>query len=162
AGPGSFGLLYPEYARGNFLVHTQHAHNGFLQVAVDAGLVGVAALAVLAAAIVYTLWRTWRAGSLEQRMLAVACGGALLGFSIHNQVDAGNIWKAPAIALAVVAAIMARNHGEATGDRGRALELLRLRGPARRYGAMAVGGVLLALLVPQFAGWWRIDMAHRD
>jgi tetratricopeptide (TPR) repeat protein len=162
AGPNSFGLLYPEYADGNFLVHTQHAHNGFLQVAVDAGLLGLAALALLVAAVVYTLLRTWAAGSLEQRLLAVTCGGALLGFSIHNQVDAGNVWKAPAIALAFVGAIIARNYSEATGGRTRGLELLPARGAWTRYAGMAIGGALLALLCVQFAGWWRIDRAHRD
>ena len=61
----------------------------------------------------FMLWRTWRRGTLEQRLLAVACTGALLGFAVHNMVDAGNIWKAPAIALAVVGAIIARNYLEA-------------------------------------------------
>ncbi len=162
AGPSSFGLLYPQYAHGDFLVHTQHAHNGFLQVAVDAGLLGIAALALLAAATAYTLWRTWAAGSLEQRLLAVTCGGALVGFSIHNQVDAGNVWKAPAIALAFVGAIIARNYAEATGARTRGLELLCTRDVWTRYAGMAIGGTLLALLCVQFAGWWRIDRAHSD
>src|SRR6185295_19009447 len=94
AGPNGFGLLYPQYAHGNYLIHTQHAHNGFLQVADDAGLLGIAALLVLAA----------------------ASAGALLGFSMHNQLDAENIWKAPAFALAVVGAIIARNYRESTAE----------------------------------------------
>src|SRR6185295_8747286 len=114
AGPNGFGLLYPQYAHGNYLIHTQHAHNGFLQVADDAGLLGIAALLVLAASVVFVLFRTWTHGSLEQRLLAVASAGALLGFSMHNQLDAGNIWKAPAFALAVVGAIIARNYREST------------------------------------------------
>ena len=35
-GPGTFGLLYPQYS-GEFPIHAIHAHNGFLQLADDAG-----------------------------------------------------------------------------------------------------------------------------
>lgn len=161
AGPNGFGLLYPQYARGNFLIHTQHAHNGFLQVADDAGLLGIAALLALSAAIGFVLLRTWRTGSLEQRLLAVACAGALIGFSLHNQLDAGNIWKSPTIALAVVGAIIARNYAESTVG-APPLHLPRLNVSARRYGGLAARGALLLLIVVPFIGWYKIDRAHND
>jgi O-antigen ligase/predicted Zn-dependent protease len=160
AGPNSFGLLYPQYARGNFLVYTQHAHNGFLQLADDAGLFGLAALAILAAAVVFALYRTWARGDIEQRLLAVACGGALLGFSLHNQLDAGNIWKGPAVALAFVGAIMARNYVEATDGVAPAFSIGR---PAlSRYGRAASRGALVLLVIVPLAAWYRIDGAHYD
>lgn len=161
AGPDVFGLLYAQYAHGNFLVHTQHTHNGFLQVADDAGILGIAALLVVAASVVFVLYRTWRGGSLEERLLAVACGGALLGFSAHNQLDAGNIWKAPAIALAVVAAIIARNYREATGASWRP-SIPRLPEQWQRYGGLAARALVLLLLIVPLAGWFRIDRAHYD
>lgn len=156
AGPNSFGLLYPQYS-GEFLIHTQHAHNGFLQVADDAGVLGLLALGALAAALIYMLLRTWREGDLEQRLLAVACAGGLIGFSVHNLVDAGNTWKAPLIALALVGAISARNYRE----RAHATEA-SWPSALRRYGAPAVRGALLALLFLPFVAWWRIDSAHYD
>ena len=161
AGPNGFGLLYPQYAHGNFLIHTQHAHNGFLQVADDAGLLGIAALAVLTATVVFVLLRTWTHGLLEQRLLAVACGGALLGFSVHNQLDAGQPWKSPAIALAVVGAIIARNYMEAT-RRAPPASFIRIPEPWRRYGGLAARASLLLLIVVPFLGWYKIDRAHYD
>ena len=160
AGPNSFGLLYPQYAHGDFLVHTQHAHNGFLQFADDAGLVGIAALVLLAVVVVFVLYRSWSCGSLEQRLLAVACAGGLLGFSLHNQLDAGNIWKAPGIALAFVGAIMARNYAEATAGAEPAVRFGAERW--RRYGVLGARGVLLLLILLPLAGWYRIDRAHYD
>lgn len=171
AGPNVFGLLFPQYSKhaAEFVVHTQHAHNGFLQVADDAGLAGLLAIAALAAAIIYVLWRTWRVGSLEQRLLAVACAGALAGFSTHNMVDAGNIWKAPGFALAFVGAMIVRNYQEAT--RASAASLYRagaehVRTDAAR--AVATGWAwtgarvaLLLLIAAPFLAWYRIDVAHR-
>lgn len=163
AGPHVFGLLYPMYS-GEFLVHTQHAHNGFLQVAVDAGVLGLLALAGLALATLFTLLKTWREGDLRQRLTAVACGGALLGFSVHNLLDAGNIWKAPPIALALIGAIMARNYRERAHASPVALPAFVARVPeAARSGAMlAARGALLVLLFAPFLAWWRIDAAHYD
>ncbi len=160
AGPNSFGLLYPEYAHGNFLVYTQHAHNGFLQLADDVGLLGLAALVVLAAAVVFTLYRAWSHGDIEQRLLAVACAGALLGFSAHNQLDAGNIWKGPAVALAFIGAIIARNYTEATEG---AAPVFQIDRPTlSRYGRMASRVAVLLLVVAPLVAWYRIDSAHYD
>jgi tetratricopeptide (TPR) repeat protein len=163
AGPHTFGLLYPQES-GKFLVHTQHAHNGFLQVANDAGLLGLAALLALALAIVFALLKIWREGDLQQRLVAVACGGALLGFSAHNMLDAGNIWKAPPIALALVAAIIARTYRERAHPAETAMPSMLARVPesARTYGMIAARAVLLALIAAPFLAWWRIDRAHHD
>ena len=162
AGPHTFGLLYPQYS-GEFLVHAQHAHNGFLQVAVDAGLIGLLSLAAIAGVIAWMLWRTWRDGAIGQRLLAVACAGALIGFSVHNLLDAGNIWKAPPIALALIGAIIVRN------DRLRALarppdEAAARHIPpwVRRYGPLAVRAALVPLMLAPFMAWSRIDPAHND
>lgn len=163
AGPHAFGLLYPMYS-GEFLVHAQHAHNGFLQVAVDAGVLGLLALAGLALATIFALLKTWREGDLQQRLTAVACVGALLGFSVHNMLDAGNIWKAPPIALALIGAIMVRTYRERAHASPVALPTFVARVPeAARSGAMlAARGVLLVLLFVPFLAWWRIDVAHYD
>jgi predicted Zn-dependent protease len=127
-------------------------------------LLGLLALAGVAAALVYVLARTWREGGLEQRLIAVAAGGALTGFALHNMLDAGNPWKASAIALALIGAIVARAYGErehalsaaerpASGD---------LRNAVDRYSRPAIGALLVALLVVPFAGWYWTDRAHFD
>ena len=161
AGPDTFALLYNEYS-GKFPLHTQHAHNGFLQYAIDTGVLGVVALIALAAVVIYMLARAWRRGDAEQRLVAVACAAALAGFSVHNIVDAGNIWKATAIALAVVAAIIVRTYRESgAGDAAPAPASGR-RFDAARLRAWGPRAVLLALLVVPFLAWYRIDRAHHN
>jgi len=156
AGPGTFGLLYPQYS-GKFAVHTQHAHNGFLQVADDAGLLGLLGLAALAGASAWLLWRTWRDGALLRRLLAVTVAAGLLGFAVHNVVDAGNIWKAPGFALAIVGALLVRTYRESHAT-----------APARALpgwawaGGLAARTVLAALVVVPLLGWYRIDRAHHS
>jgi O-antigen ligase/tetratricopeptide (TPR) repeat protein len=163
AGPNTFGLLYPAYSKhaAEFIVHTQHAHNGFLQLADDAGVIGLLALVVLAIAVVFMLFRVWRAGTLEQRLTAVACAGALLGFSLHNQLDAGNIWKAPGVALAFVGAILARSYLELPAE-ARRMPALRVPDAVTRYVPMAARVGLLLLVVVPLAGWYKIDKAHHE
>ena len=162
SGPNTFGFLYPQYS-GKFLVHTQHAHNGFLQAANDTGIIGLAALAFLGATIIFMLLKIWREGSLEQRFVAVTIAGALLGFSLHNQLDAGNIGKAPAIALAVVGAILVRAYRERAQPAPiRMAAASRLPESVRRYAPQALRGALLLLLFVPFVAWFRIDAAHSD
>jgi tetratricopeptide (TPR) repeat protein len=163
AGPHTFGLLYPQES-GKFLVHTQHAHNGFLQVANDAGLLGLAALLLLALTVAFVLLKVWREGDLQQRLVAVACGGALLGFCAHNMLDAGNIWKAPPIALALVGAIIARTYRERAHplDAPAPRLIASVPAPVRRDAMIAARVALLALIIVPFAAWYRIDRAHHD
>jgi O-antigen ligase len=168
SGPNTFGLLYPQYGRYPqlFVTYTQHTHNGFLQVANDAGLLGLAALAAIAVAAAYMLWRTWREGSLEARLTAVACAAALAGFAAHQQVDAGNTWKAPAFALAFLGAIIARNYREsvrprpATATAATPSNVRAAADAAWRYGSLGARFALPVLLLPLFYAWWRVDSAH--
>lgn len=168
AGPNVFGLLFPQYSQhaAQFVVHTQHAHNGFLQVADDAGLIGLLAIAALGIVAAMMLWRTWRVGSLEQRLVAIASAGALVGFSTHNMVDAGNIWKAPGIALAFVGAIIARNYMEAVAANravaGVSGEGTPPRAPTVRFAFLGVRVALLVLIAVPFLAWYRVDAAHRQ
>ncbi len=163
SGPNTFGILYPQYS-GKFLVHTQHAHNGFLQAANDVGIIGLLALGALGITIAYVLLKTWREGALEQRLLAVACAGGLIGFCVHNQLDAGNIWKAPAFSLALVGAIIVRNYRERANPAppASAAWLERVPEGVRTNGALAARGLLVALILLPLVAWYRIDRAHYD
>lgn len=115
AGPDTYALLYPEYSN-EYPIHAIHSHNAYLQAAIDLGIVGLAALLFLAAAGGRVLWHVIQRGSLLQQLVAVACGAALAGFLVHATVDAPNMWKAPLIALAAVAAILLRTYREAKGE----------------------------------------------
>ena len=66
-------------------------------------------------------------------MLAIACAGGLIGFCVHNQLDAGNIWKAPPVTLAAIGAIIVRNYRESVGDVPRVFSA-RVPGPVMAIG----------------------------
>jgi O-antigen ligase/Flp pilus assembly protein TadD len=160
AGPGTFGLLYPQYS-GEYPVHAIHTHNGYLQVAVDAGLVGLAALAVLAGVVAWLLWRSYRSGSTTQRLLVIACGGGLAGFAVHNLADAANYWKAPMIALAAVLAIAVRNYQDAPDADRPPPSAGDPRTPVIPKPARLLPRALMAVaMVALFVVWGRIDAAH--
>lgn len=170
AGPGAYALLYPDYS-GEYPVHAIHAHNGFLETGVELGAVGLAAAALLAAAMAWTLWETYRRGSPEQRLAVIACGAALGGFAVHNLADAANLWKAPLFALAAVAAILVRTYresGDGDGPLGGDGSTPARGAPpptsdAARFAALLrfAPRVLALLIVPALLiGWARLDSAH--
>jgi len=72
-----------------------HAHNLYLQVAVDLGLPGLLAYLVLVGCACYELLATLRAGRrdpwAEARLLAAACLTSLVGMGLHGLLDAA-VW----------------------------------------------------------------------
>ena len=158
SGPGTFSLAYPEYS-GEYPIHAVHAHNGFLQLADDAGVVGLAALAVLLGTLGWLLWQSYRRGNVEQRLLAIACAGALIGFAVHNVADAANIWKTALVALAAVTAITVKNYRSlgppAPTDPPPAMKA------ARRLRTLLPRGLLALAFIALPIVWLRIDVAHR-
>ncbi|MGA2285374.1 MAG: O-antigen ligase family protein [Dehalococcoidia bacterium] len=156
-GPGTFAQLYPQYS-GEFPIHAVHAHNGFLQLADDTGIVGLAALAALLATLGWMLWQSYRRGSVEQRLLAVTCAAALTGFAVHNLVDAANMWKAALAAIAAVTAIIVKNYGSLA--RTEAMER-RLPPWVGRLRSLLPRGLLAVAFIALPLVWLRIDVAHR-
>jgi len=164
-GPGTFGLFYPEYS-GEYPIHAVHAHNGFLQVADDAGIVGLTALAVLLATLAWMLWWNYRKGDADQRFLAIACAGALTGFAVHNLADAANIWKAALVGVAAVTAIAVKNYRSLPGEPvyrpwgAKDTSMSEVVKTGKRGALLLPRGLLaLAFLALPFA-WLRIDLAH--
>lgn len=162
AGPGSYGLLYPVYS-GDYPVFGFHAHNGYVQAAVELGLLGLAALAIGGGALAWVMWRGYRDGGLEEKLVAATCAGAVGGFLVHNIGDAANPWKAPLAVFAVVAAIAVRNRQEVSRDSG-AVEA-RVTASSQRTGVMSAlrhfPRIVLAMaLVSMFLGWGWLDTAH--
>jgi O-antigen ligase/Tfp pilus assembly protein PilF len=156
-GPGTFAQLYPQYS-GEFPIHAIHAHNGFLQLADDTGVVGLAALAALLLTLGWMLWRSYRRGSTEQRLLAVTCAAALTGFAVHNLVDAANIWKATLVAMAAVTAIVVKNYRSLSPAERKERRLPPWVGRLR---SLLPRGVLVVAFVALPLVWLRIDVAHR-
>lgn len=100
AGPGQFEplvmVLYPPFFTG-LLGGFQHAHNLYLQMAVDFGVGGLMALLALLLGIGASLvaatrrWPTQRPASLPLAALAVGVFGSLLALAVHGMVDAPHV-----------------------------------------------------------------------
>jgi O-antigen ligase len=74
-----------------------YAHNEYAQVAADLGLVGLALLAVLLAAVGRLLWRSRPAGGTGGPWAGVVA--AAVAFAVHGGLDF--VWHLPAVVLAV-------------------------------------------------------------
>lgn len=69
-----------------------HAHNAFLQVAVDLGVPGAVWYGMLHIAAALMLIQTWRRGDTAMRTAAAAVGGALIAHTIYGLGDAITLW----------------------------------------------------------------------
>jgi putative inorganic carbon (HCO3(-)) transporter len=86
-GFGNYPAVYPAYAIGIWTDPLGHAHNYYLNVAAEAGLVGLSAyLLVIAAAFVQSLRAFSRTSGL-QRAVVIGALGMLVYLCVHNLVD---------------------------------------------------------------------------
>lgn len=92
SGPGCFepivARFYPLFHLSKTTV--SHAHNLYLQVAVDLGLPGLAAYLVLLITSTYqgaATYGAFRAARSDRMLFAAACLGALLGVALHGLID---------------------------------------------------------------------------
>jgi O-antigen ligase len=69
-----------------------HAHNAWLQIGTDMGIVGIALMLAWQGVTVWLLWRLWRVGGDQARLIAVGCGGGLLAHAIFGLADAIPLW----------------------------------------------------------------------
>jgi putative inorganic carbon (HCO3(-)) transporter len=86
-GIGNYNIAYPGHAPPAWPDSMGHAHNYYLNIAAEAGLVGLFAYLGLW---IIILWRTWRSTyRLSGYALGIALGvlGVLVHFSVHNFVD---------------------------------------------------------------------------
>jgi len=86
-GPGSFHVLSAvetQIPPGFYLVH---AHNLFLQVAAEGGIVGILILGLIAGIGFRAFLRTWRKASSSRRNRLAAYAGAAVGMAVHHFFD---------------------------------------------------------------------------
>jgi O-antigen ligase len=109
-GLNAFSTVYPLYQTIWRTEWIGEAHNDYLQVLLDLGLVGAVLVAALLVLVFRAAWRGAPRGGLELGLL-----GALLALAVHNLVDFN--WQIPANAVTWVAlaalALNARAHDDA-------------------------------------------------
>lgn len=87
-GIGNYEVVYPQYALPRWSDPLGHAHNYYLNVAAETGLIGLFAYGALGGAIALKTLSAWRhAKDSQARALILAAVGSLTYLSVHNLVD---------------------------------------------------------------------------
>ena len=156
SGPGTFTLAYASEA-GTPALSAVHAHNQYLQLLYDTGLVGALAAIVVLAVVLRGLWRARPRGGVPVTPAAwgaVCAAAACAGVAVHGLVDS------PLLFLPVLVPVLAGLLAVAAEDRN-AFALPRLRWGAGAARWLAVLGVpLLVWWAWQDVGGWRYTRAR--
>lgn len=86
-GFGNYAVIYPAYALPRWDDPLGHAHNYYLNVLAESGIVGLGAYLVLWGAIFWTAWRAVRSTRGWTQGLAAGVFGVLVALSVHNLFD---------------------------------------------------------------------------
>ena len=86
-GFGNYAPIYPAYALPGWDEPLGHAHNYYLNLAAETGLIGLAAYLLLWAACLREGWRAVRCSSGFSQGLALGVLGALIHLTVHNFFD---------------------------------------------------------------------------
>ncbi len=86
-GIGNYEPVYPAYALPYWDAPLGHAHNYYLNIAAEAGLVGLSAYLILWAAVFWQAWRAVRRTSGYWQGVAVGILGILTHLAVHNFFD---------------------------------------------------------------------------
>lgn len=86
-GFGNYEAAYPAYALVNWPHALGHAHNFYLNLLAETGIIGLAAYLTLWFSVLWQTWRVTRRTDIWQRYLAVGLLGAWTHLSVHHLVD---------------------------------------------------------------------------
>jgi len=105
SGPGNSAMIYSTYVLLIHVPYLEHAHNLFLQVALEQGMVGMVALCSLLLVTLVRALTAWSMAERTQRVLLGAGVASVVALIVHGLFDAELYMSplAPLIFLAVVA-----------------------------------------------------------
>lgn len=86
-GIGNYEPVYPAYSLPGWTEPLGHAHNYYLNIAAEAGLIGLAAYLVLWVAAFWQAWKVVRTAQGYWRGVAAGILGVLTHLSVHNFFD---------------------------------------------------------------------------
>ncbi|WP_238474396.1 O-antigen ligase family protein [Pseudomonas cavernae] len=105
-GAGSFEAVFPQYPGEDIRIHFDHAHNDYLQFAIEFGLLGSLPLAVF---ILLALWHAlralWRRESVYRSGVGFGASMGIIALLIHSSTDFNLQIPANAATLVVLCAI---------------------------------------------------------
>jgi O-antigen ligase len=86
-GLGAFDTVYPTYDKRDGSIVVSHAHNDYLQILADGGLIGAALVLWFLALLVRDLVRALRHRDPMKTGMAVGCAGGLFALVVHSMFD---------------------------------------------------------------------------
>jgi putative inorganic carbon (HCO3(-)) transporter len=108
-GIGNYEPAYPQYALPQWPQALGHAHNYYLNIAAESGVVGLTAYLLLWAAALVAAWRATRRAGGWQWGIALGVLGVLVHLSVHNFFDnlfVHGMYLHVAILLGVITAVL--------------------------------------------------------
>lgn len=114
-GAGSFEAVFPQQAGDDIRLHFDHAHNDYLQFAVEYGLLGTLPLAAF---VLLALWRAlqalWRRDSTYRSGVGFGAAMGIIALLVHSGTDFNLQIPANAATLVVLCAIavLANQHSK--------------------------------------------------
>src|SRR5258706_8110236 len=88
AGPGSFYVTFPRYRQEKIATFTDHAHNDYVEIAAESGLLGLALLGTFVVmSLAAALFAQWQRPDPLMRGMSFACVMGVTAILIHSWVD---------------------------------------------------------------------------
>lgn len=105
-GAGSFETVFPQYPGNDIRIHFDHAHNDFIQFAIEFGLLGSLPLAAfILLALWYALRALWQRESVYRSGAGFGAAMGIIALLIHSSTDFNLQIPANAATLVVLCAI---------------------------------------------------------
>ncbi|HZS94870.1 MAG TPA: O-antigen ligase family protein [Chloroflexota bacterium] len=87
-GPGNYSVAYPRFHPRGWYASLEHAHDYYINIAAEAGIIGLAAYVLFAgSALWYCYAASCRAPDTQSRAVSLGVLGALAATSFHNLFD---------------------------------------------------------------------------
>ncbi len=119
-GIGNYQAVYPGYALFNWPLSLGHAHNIYLNMLAETGIIGLAAYLMLWIIILAQNWRATRTATGWPRALVVGLMGTWTHLSVHSMLDklyVANLHLHIGALLGLLSLIIVNNARESTLDR---------------------------------------------
>ena len=107
-GLGAFETSFPIYSQGDGSLQVAQAHNDYLQLVAETGLVGVVLLLWFLGLVWSQIWRGLQVSDPLLAALALGSGGSIVGMMVHSIFDFNLQLPSHALLLILLTAVLAR------------------------------------------------------